>query len=1554
MRSTTHTKTNLKQTPSVCELYAGLAVMSTILKTMGWTIAMLCESQPHLRLLLNRKFPEADVLPDMDHNPGEQWASEGRRATLVVAGVSCQPFSEAGLKLGGLDKRSDDAFKVLTTAVLLEAEYILLENVPQYVDDDHSHQVFTRVCGAYADAGYALHSTTVRTHSESGGWTSRVRIFILFARDLNALPPSIPNPVTNGALPSLLGDSRCNWLTHGTLSPYTHATPAGGLRPTGYLQLGDNSISEGSVVVIPGSESHWRVQKIRNKTLYVRNVDRRVGGPNVAVECASVRLHLRSRDSRYTVYGPAGALPMVRASGEPPGMGAPLILVAPDDVRTLSTDDRRQLQEVDTLDVRFLDELGCSQHCIWSALGNTIPASMVLGNLQHLTKALVAPQRHQVAKRAKRNTACTYFFEDDDPLTGFLSQWYPCMFTDQHNVTYICAEQYMMAEKARAHGQMKVHLQVMTSASPAAMKAAGRAMPGYNERLWSTLRAEVLRTGNTLKFAQNPLLRDKLLATGQLTLAEASPRDKICGIGISLSDARAGAAWDGLNLLGIALMEVRALLARPTGDGTPPPHEGCLRHGPGPGTRRIVVIPVLAKTTEVALYSPSGSLFTDKRSSDCGTGQVLRHTTHLIGKWAEKSTLALAGHCDIGSRTFSVVTAVITDAALLPNGLRLYTLSDLAGSPAALPASMALATTLSHAGGTLTLEKLAPIATDCGARMGASAPKRLRATLINRDVTAAPPDFTMVMQALEDNLRTELQLAQDGALLAGDVGLAHYLSEWKQQVSTFDLDGVSKTMLGALPVFNDARLASLTFTQCSDLPETKPLPPVQEQTPTPGFSPATEQDILTPEAIRRLDAADAAMQAYSLLQATPGVTDDQLKRARPRAVFLGQDAFLPAAKGKIYDMTGPTPKLMAMNTDITTHLDRAYFRLKASVIPWVAHDQQLLQQVQFGVQSQTTLPLQFRHQPPLISLAAGVGNISAELVRLRALGYVQQHKRRPFLPMHLNPQGARAKKGTTKMRRISEMGAPRKAVEDTEGVDVEPFNVNAKYFDDGSLKLPQQVMPRPQDVMWDGAVLRYIGDRVGMPVVPWTDDLRDFFNQLKLHPSQLWMMCFPWTDLDDPTGSLHTIVETVVGFGHVFASNIAQRFSNAVTQIFLLEFDKMDAPFFEQDCARHPQLRAWAQHRAKLKGHTPRYNQARPLTFGFYCDDLISMALGAARAVRAKETWYRVTRGLNLLTAEPRKRIAGMRLPWTGLEYMPMAGLVLIPEDKTTAALMVLATAEAGSCEVGTSYRPLLGLIQFLRHVLRLPRTTVSWMLEPLRSGFEIDNGPSTWVRPTPQRVAQWREWRRRLMGAHCVSFAAILPETPEPPMSTRAVVWHGDAALVGTTAPAMCGYCHGLYWIFPLRARHKQLTIAALEFLTVLGNFIMFAPMYTTDVPTPKEDMVLLLQCDSLVSTHILSNDAAKDRVLLYIHMLLLARPELALLAETVVVGHQWGERNFASDHGSRGREDELIAACASMHIKAQRVHVARAFAQAVEETVAFATNPPTNEQTRVSADRK
>ena len=47
--------------------------------------------------------------------------------------------------------------------------------------------------------------------------------------------------------------------------------------------------------------------------------------------------------------------------------------------------------------------------------------------------------------------------------------------------------------------------------------------------------------------------------TGSRVLVEASPRDRVWGIGLAADDERAGSPerWQGLNLLGFALMEVR-------------------------------------------------------------------------------------------------------------------------------------------------------------------------------------------------------------------------------------------------------------------------------------------------------------------------------------------------------------------------------------------------------------------------------------------------------------------------------------------------------------------------------------------------------------------------------------------------------------------------------------------------------------------------------------------------------------------------------------------------------------------------------------------------------------------------------------------------------------------------------------------------------------------------------------------------------------------------------------------------------------------------------------
>jgi len=65
------------------------------------------------------------------------------------------------------------------------------------------------------------------------------------------------------------------------------------------------------------------------------------------------------------------------------------------------------------------------------------------------------------------------------------------------------------------------------------------------------------------KFAQNRDLRAYLTSTSGRVLVEASPRDRVWGIGLAVADERAHdpKQWRGLNLLGFALMEVRAQLA---------------------------------------------------------------------------------------------------------------------------------------------------------------------------------------------------------------------------------------------------------------------------------------------------------------------------------------------------------------------------------------------------------------------------------------------------------------------------------------------------------------------------------------------------------------------------------------------------------------------------------------------------------------------------------------------------------------------------------------------------------------------------------------------------------------------------------------------------------------------------------------------------------------------------------------------------------------------------------------------------------------------------------
>lgn len=142
-----------------------------------------------------------------------------------------------------------------------------------------------------------------------------------------------------------------------------------------------------------------------------------------------------------------------------------------------------------------------------------------------------------------------------------LSQWYPSPFS-VNEIVYKSAGQWMMARKALLFGDRQAYKKIMDADRPEQVRSHGVTIAGFDEAKWSEWKYEIVKEGNFHKFNQNKKLRAYLLSTGDAVLAEANPFDKVWGIGLS-ADAKHVSdpyAWEGLNLLGFALMEIREYL----------------------------------------------------------------------------------------------------------------------------------------------------------------------------------------------------------------------------------------------------------------------------------------------------------------------------------------------------------------------------------------------------------------------------------------------------------------------------------------------------------------------------------------------------------------------------------------------------------------------------------------------------------------------------------------------------------------------------------------------------------------------------------------------------------------------------------------------------------------------------------------------------------------------------------------------------------------------------------------------------------------------------------
>ena len=119
----------------------------------------------------------------------------------------------------------------------------------------------------------------------------------------------------------------------------------------------------------------------------------------------------------------------------------------------------------------------------------------------------------------------------------------------------------MMYQKALLFSDPSTGAKILATTSPKEQKALGRQVQNFDNDVWLENRERIVGDGSYWKFVnslkEGEDLKGMLMGTGDRELVEASPMDKIWGIGFGEKNAESQRARWGLNLLGKALMRAR-------------------------------------------------------------------------------------------------------------------------------------------------------------------------------------------------------------------------------------------------------------------------------------------------------------------------------------------------------------------------------------------------------------------------------------------------------------------------------------------------------------------------------------------------------------------------------------------------------------------------------------------------------------------------------------------------------------------------------------------------------------------------------------------------------------------------------------------------------------------------------------------------------------------------------------------------------------------------------------------------------------------------------------
>jgi hypothetical protein len=497
-------------------------------------------------------------------------------------------------------------------------------------------------------------------------------------------------------------------------------------------------------------------------------------------------------------------------------------------------------------------------------------------------------------------------------------------------------------------------------------------------------------------------------------------------------------------------------------------------------------------------------------------------------------------------------------------------------------------------------------------------------------------------------------------------------------------------------------------------------------------------------------------------------------------------------------------------------------------------------------------------------------------------------------------------------------------------------------------------------VMRDLSILLRAGRVLREPVYLFGNDIKEYFNHFANAPEELWKTgtTFLGRDVDfmdrsergattppppayrDEHGNhLLFVAENRMGFRLSPNSNIAQQFSEVINALLREDVDSMDAEYLRND--RRPEAIAWARARDAV-AEASGGHEHRLFFVHMYTDDNIISVVGAARAVRLLQTWRRLTADLGLRMAIPEKRAAGTRALWLGMLFFATLGVVAVPRAKLLRAATALYRAERGELDL-SQYRSLVGLLEHLRTIGRLPKRTMWGLNEPHRIDGASQHGPSALVVPSSYMRVHLRQWLGVLSTCAGAPVTASLRRMHLPDSANSASSLplsfdiYADAA-TDSPVPGMGGCMHGYYWYFPLDAECLVwLHISILELLASALNAITFS------VLLPPDSMAVL-RSDALNTPWVLAAGATRQPAMRLTHAAILAQPEYSAVASRLLVAHVYGDSNPMADAVSHAEWTRFAAVCRAIRIKPTKLDVpptCRTFFQTVLATLCLRSIP-------------